>query len=636
MHKDKVAEAFSSPVLAAGWIILIFLLFMTFQASVIRVPCDGGYYLLNANFILDGNGYIYGPLDSQKSVPVYERGPIGPLFMAAGLAITPGKLIGPYIIVRSFFVISVILLVLIGAWLFSSAVGLSTGYLVLFNGFYQSRAVLIHLETIYVTWLLLAVFLVWKAFETEKKKYYLFGGIAFGLSYLTSEIPILFLPLPILTFLIIKEYRTKKNIKGVLLFYVSFLIVWLPWIIYLFLNGKYSLILGRAIAEIFGLITTQSFPYTVGGGNELHASLFELLRVLWQFYLVGVSIVAPFWIAGWVWIIICAFTCRKHVKYRLLSILMVPFSMMLVAQVWVGPRQAQALLFYLFSFLTLSILISDIAAYLARRFDAGKVRHLVKGTTTFLLVAVLILMEAFIGDYSFNKFSKKLLIYSIFARHHSVYIKEDLLYQRAQRIANILADNVSRDAGILVDNNNLMKAIAFYIEDRYRLYSPPYAIFPPGVKRRHQRGCIETSDQFRCPILLIKNRCGGPRYPDVYRMLTLEGLSKIINRENITYAVSSGKEPMFSIISKIDLFQPLSEANIDRGKVFKVVSREEMIQLPLTTNSLTTSVLKSFADKDAQGFQKMSEVFFKKYLRWTTEESFEFAKTGTLPSPCVR
>lgn len=228
-------------------LLLVLCLFLAFQTSTIDVSSDGGYYLANANYLLNGNGYTYGPLDSSTNVKVYERGPIAPLLISMGLFFTPQNLIGPYIVVRLFFVLSILLMVLIGTNLFNNKVGLGVGYLTFFWGFYQERGVLIHLETIFIALLLLSFYFIWNGFSTKKKRYFLISGCFFCLSYLTSEIPIIFLPFPFMLFFLLKEYRNRDIFNGLLLFYISFIIFWLPWFYYLFVHNQWQFILGRTI-----------------------------------------------------------------------------------------------------------------------------------------------------------------------------------------------------------------------------------------------------------------------------------------------------------------------------------------------------------------------------------------------------
>ncbi len=541
-HKEGY---FSRMGITSGWIFLVILLLATFLLKNIQVASDGGYYLLNANLISSGHGYTYGRLDSKEPVPVIERGPIAPFFITLGLKLTPGKLLGPYFVLRSSYVVSIILIALLGSFLFGPKVGIIGGIFCIFFGFYQNRSAIIHLESLFIMWILLSIFLFWKGLVSEKKWLQAFGGVALAIAYLTTEIAVLFLPLPILSWLMIRSLRTRKNLIGIAFFYVAFGVGLLPWLVYLLhFHNSIAPILGRASTQLFHLHTIETVTYTVGGGLSKQASFATLLSVLWNKYLIGVSILAPLWIVGWIWICVRLIFTESRAPYALLALLALPFPIMLVGQIVSGTRQSQGLIFHLISFLPVSLLIQDCSRGFSHFLKRNPGKQIATILLTSMLTLLIILIQIFLGSYPFRTFYQKLVLHDFLRETRIPYVNEDPRYRQAHEITRILQSMVEKGEGILVDDYFLMNAIAFYTKDQYRLYSPPFAIFPPGIKRRHQRKYLESTNEFRCPILLYKNRAGGPRYPDVFRVLTVEELKSFINREGISFIVLSGKQPV--------------------------------------------------------------------------------------------
>lgn len=171
-------------------------------------------------------------------VYVYHRPPNPTTFMMPGLPYTLafftlifGKLSG-LVAFRIFQALlqtlCLILVFLIGRKIFNSKVGIVAVFLELFYISELWVPNLILTETLFKFFVLLLVYFSIFAIEKKQLKYYILGGISWGLATLTRPTIALF-PLVILIMWLLKKYSFKDILKYTLVVALTFSIVLSPW-----------------------------------------------------------------------------------------------------------------------------------------------------------------------------------------------------------------------------------------------------------------------------------------------------------------------------------------------------------------------------------------------------------------------
>lgn len=614
---------------------LVILIAVTFQVDTITVSADGAYYLSQANFIENGQGYTYGKINSKEIVNVFERGPVAPYIISLGLKLTPDRLLGPYLVLRVFYVLFVLLTVYFVNIMFGRKVALLAGFFVVLFGFFQERSALIHLEVLYLFFLMSAIVMLAKASIKYEKYYFAAAGFFLGLAYLTTEIPLFFLPIPLLLYPCFRNSSWRAWVSGIVIFYLFFGLTILPWALYLFSNDKLMLILGRAIPVILGGEQVAIFPYSIGGGNIKYGSFIYYVKSWWDFYMVGVSAIAPLWVIAWVWVVYRAVKGEEgKERYLFMSIFLVPFCVILLGQIMSGARQAQSLLFYLFSFIVLSIFIVDIVElfFMKRVNVTGR---FVRSLTLFCLFGGLFGVQVFIGDYTFACFTRKLSVYKAVKYKKISLPQEDILYQQAKGLSTYVGNNLSLGGSIVVDENRLLNAMLFYLGDRYSLYRLPYLVYPPNITRRdqHKKNIPYTASGLEVPSMVVKNGTNSPFYPDVYRTLSPRALEQLYENVKFEFILSCGRARFTSLYDGFSNVVTVGSNPLGRVAVYKVKKDWHSSLDTIITTKNTLNSLRLYAKGDNVNFNKMVSVLFVQNLGWSSSEINKFISSGMINYP---
>lgn len=611
---------------------LIALIAVTFQMDTINVSADGAYYLSQANFIEKGQGYVYGKIESNEIIDVFERGPVAPYIISLGLKLTPDGLLGPYLILRLLYVLFVLLTVYFVSIMFGRDVAMLSAFFVVLFGFFQERTSIIHLEVVYLFFMMSATVLLAKASIENKKYYFAVAGVFFGLSYLTTEIPLFFLPIPLLMYHCFRDSSRRDWVSGIIMFYLFFGLTMLPWALYLFSNDKLVLILGRVIPLILGGEQVAIFPYSIGGGNIKYGSFIYYVQSWWKFYMVGVSAIAPLWIVAWVWVIYKSVKSGEgKERYYFMSIFLVPFGIIVLGQLMSGARQAQALLFYIFSFIALAIFIVDLVQSFFNKMTemSGRFVHFI---TLFCLLLGVFGVEVFIGDHAFASFFKKLTVYKALKHKKISLPQEDILYQQAKDLSTYVNSNLPIGGRIVVDENRLLNAMLFYVGDRYSMYRLPYQVYPQNIKRRDQQenNISYTTNVLDVPLLVVKNGTYSPLYPDVYRTLSLRSLDQLYEDIKFQFILSNGRVRNASLYNSFSNVTNVRSNSLGNATIYKVEGNWHSSLDTILTTENTLKALRRYSINDNDNFSKMVNVLFVQNLGWTDSEIKKFIGSGRI------
>jgi hypothetical protein len=300
------------------WIYLILIGFITFYTTEIKVASDMIWYMNSAlNMSLD-KGYM-----SMDGSLILDRGPLFPYLISLSyklLDITPWS---AYWVVRLFCILNPLIVYFLGSRLFGKWVGFVSSIFILSSysvGFWSYR----HVDAVWPFFVILGSYCVFIGFENRKRKYSVLSGICLGLAFLTSEISLVFISIPVLMFLCIEEYRQKDLISALIINVLITILVVSPWLYYLWQHDSLRLLLGLGGPKVASQIFNPSdFSKPVGSINVFNyvwAVILTCGKGLLKYYqggkysLANNIIIAPLFILGWIFIITQVFRNDKSAK----------------------------------------------------------------------------------------------------------------------------------------------------------------------------------------------------------------------------------------------------------------------------------------------------------------------------------
>lgn len=380
--------------------ILVILISFTFLFSKkMMVGTDSGWYLARATNILNGRGY----LDTHWQPEIYR----GPIF--AGIIAFYFKLFGPsitsaYLVIRSIFICNLMLTYLLAKKLFNRLIGFIVFIFVLTAQPLYKNATYLQIDTAMVLFILLAFYFL--AWAIDKQKWYIFvlSGITMGIAFLTKQTAGVYCALPILLFLLNPKLRGTRFIRYWIYFYISLIIVLLPWFLYLHSVGENPLYeLQKGIDIITNPAKGQAGINEVNGNSSVNIitglnNYFSLLYRYYEIDFADIFILAPIMVIAWIKL------TYDYIKTRRVQILLVLSAGLLYlpltpiqANVDFSPRHS--LIFYIFSFIALA------AAFWPSEKATLKNQEKYKFSLFLysIVITIFIVLQVFVGNNSWLK-----------------------------------------------------------------------------------------------------------------------------------------------------------------------------------------------------------------------------------------
>lgn len=386
---------------------------MTFYTYEIHIAADMGWYMNSALNLFMGKGYT-----NMDGSLILNRGPVFPLMIAASywlLGVSPWS---AFWVVRIFCILNPIIIYFLGKKFYGEWVGFSAALLILTSysmNYWSYR----HLDAVWPFFVLSATYFVCLGFERNKFLYFLMSGVSFGLAYLVKEVAILFFPLPLLMFLIIKDYRRKKFLYGVSANIAVIFLVILPWFYYLHHHSMSAPIIGKAgpfvINDLVRLFNNGCAVDHGGILDNFFGAANQYFLAFWHYYygrrnsLDANFLHAPGFLVAWIFILISAVRGNRYSKVlTLIALLFLPILCFLGMN---DCRLGQGILFFLLSYLALVAFLSWIAQKISR---SGSERTQY-GSMIFIITLVLLLIaQVFLNrknDLGYKNFIRNSLFY---------------------------------------------------------------------------------------------------------------------------------------------------------------------------------------------------------------------------------
>ncbi|NOZ71018.1 MAG: tetratricopeptide repeat protein [Chloroflexi bacterium] len=339
------------------WLLLLLLtLFLFLPTRAVNFNGDGVWYMDHALNVAHGLGWV----DVDQSTVLANR-LVFPAYMGLIYRLFGATEMTTFVALRLFFVLNTLLVYALGKRLFGKPGGFLAALLVLSSFSLNEWQTIINLDYMLAFVMLGAIALMVRAFEREGWRWFVAAGVAMALGYFTKEIAVVLLPMPLLMWALVPEYRTRKQLIRALL--ATGLGVGLVgiWVLYTRLAG----VQGGTQGVGSVLITTSQFGSNLPSGRLLA----DLLQAPWHYYqshLVPYFFYAPLFVLAWLFVIYQAIRGKNRQPYQILLAIFLPFLPQIVYLGWQGFRPGQSFAFFLLSYIALAAFFVALARVLQR------------------------------------------------------------------------------------------------------------------------------------------------------------------------------------------------------------------------------------------------------------------------------
>jgi 4-amino-4-deoxy-L-arabinose transferase-like glycosyltransferase len=269
-------RAFARPALRHGAVLLgIFALAipLLFLSQPSHLTSDESLYLAEGFNIAQGKGITY-----PSGEPVNHRPPLYPALLAGSLKASDGSLESAYWVPKVFALFSLLLVYLLGRKLFGTVAGILAALMAGCGSLLNSLATTLYLDGTETSFMLLSLLLLLYAFDHRRALLFATAGGALGLAFLVKEAAILWVPIPLLLYLFVREYQVRRNLLGIALFEAAFVALAGWWWVWVYAHTGRIYLLGEPSPEVLAGLTPLAL--TGFGIAILGAASFLALRAL--------------------------------------------------------------------------------------------------------------------------------------------------------------------------------------------------------------------------------------------------------------------------------------------------------------------------------------------------------------------
>ena len=188
-------------------------------------------------YLLDGLRLYRGdaPVETQ-------HGPLFGLFVSLIFKMFGVSIVGAAILVKTFFVLSILAFFLLCSELFGKWPAFISSLLVIISRpIYTQLSLHIYLDAQVLALEFCFLYAFVKTLKAPGRLGFALSGLFLGLAILTKENALFFLPYPFLAIWLTGQLREKKVIEGLTLLYGTFLVVMLPWLAFVQIQGSGTL-----------------------------------------------------------------------------------------------------------------------------------------------------------------------------------------------------------------------------------------------------------------------------------------------------------------------------------------------------------------------------------------------------------
>ncbi len=594
-------------------------LLLTPPSGHIQTPADGGWYMSAALNIAQGRGYV-----DVDWTPITQRGPLFPAWLALAFQLFGASVGSAFLASRVFYVLGIGLVYAAGAKLFHPQAGLWAALLVLTSTSLSRWSALIHLDHVLPALLVLYLLLLMKAYESRRFVWFTASGAILGLAYLLKEMALLFLPLPLLLWLVIPKWRTRQNIYGVLVLLATALVVILPWWAYAYtITGRWEMLGGGA-----GPRVTEGFLSTLQAQGI--RAVTSGLPTYYAEYLAPHFGLAPLLALAWG---ITAMLALRSIPERVLIATALCFLPMVLFQGLLGWRARQSVIFFLLSYLAL-------AGAAWRGWEALSVRLSRRSARARALLPLLpwVVGAALVGGQLLSeggqwvKFAAQYNVPAFLAQGGWQGVEARGWHrEEAQQLGQWLLEHVPLGTPILSDWQ-FKTAIYFFADGKYPLYSMPRLC----SRNFASNLCTHGASSAPRPKVLFLWPDTGARVRSLTQYdlvaLTEEDLFQALQRTRAQYVIVTLRTNFESLyLEQSPSFQRVAEFGQGMFKVYRVLRPLRPIDFTPHVAKRTASYLRLLQAEAPDKYRYLLDVFVRGRLGWTNRQ-IQLLLRGDLPT----
>ncbi|MDY6993502.1 MAG: glycosyltransferase family 39 protein, partial [Pseudomonadota bacterium] len=558
--------------------------------------------------------------------PIDTR-PLFPVLIAAAYKSFGISTASTFLTARIFFVGNVLLIYFVGQKFFNAWVGLVSSLLVLTSVSLNVWSTYIHLDHIMPFFMILAMLLTFIAHE--RRDYIWFGlvGATLALGYLLKEMTVLFFPLPILSFLWLKQYRRRQNLIGLGIFLIVLILMTLPWIGYVYYNSS---MLGRAAGGGgIGLISNHLNEGMVNISSPL-AIAHQILNAFLNYYrqfLQSNFILAPLFILAWVSAIVRAvWYHEKGSVFLTLALLL--FSPMILFQGLAGFRDRLSMLLFLLSFIALGrflIIIGQHGELLLQTYisDRPSSRALWRGLSVFLVAAPIFIqlkwedvpagtMEQFLNDFNTVQF--------VVHENTDWKFVQEASEHNARLAGEWFVNHASPEARILA-GDQLLTSTYFYAQGNFLFFNLPFddvdsLLNQSDVAWRGQKPLFLWLQK---PPWILPLETPQLKQFRLYTLLENRFLEELTKR-SVNYVMTDGRSNFLTLyLLDSPNFHKVAEFGHGTVNIFEVVSVAPS-RFETHSDDQIPSFLNALSEQNPDRYRKITVSFFVTGLDWTPDQ----------------
>ncbi len=356
----------------------------------------------------DSSWYLSNAMGIYKNCDVNSliiRRPIFPLMIAVSFRIFGPSVQSGFFVVRMFFILNVLICYFIGAKLYNKATGLAFSLLVFTSFVVNEWSSFLLLDNILPFFVLLFMVLVYLALEKSKYLYFVLCGITLGIALLVKGvIAVMFVPLPI-CLLMFREYRTLKNIKGIGLAYLVFILIISPWIYSITFGNAHLRILLGPLADFSRIRRIALIPsaseFSDGGSKwRIFSGQLAYLEHFIHEYISRKFVLSRLFFPGLIYSFYCAIWRKNRATTLLLCSVFLFLPIILVVGI-TNIRVGQVMILYFLLYLMSANLLINFPREVIRSrvFKLGpyRLKNVFLKISTMLIVSTCLFLQIFIG-----------------------------------------------------------------------------------------------------------------------------------------------------------------------------------------------------------------------------------------------
>jgi hypothetical protein len=497
-----------------------------------------------------------------------------------------------------------------------------------------------HIDAVWPFFAIGAVLSTYIAFENRKLFYFILAGVLIGTSYLTKQSAILLMPLPVLLFVFVKNYRQKDMLFGIMAYVVFVLLLTVPWISYVYIKtenlklavsgvGSDNLTLGLNMSDKLTYYFNGLASYYSNGKNALLNNF----------------MIAPLFIISWVYVIYRALRKERSSIILVSCVLLLSPYISIVGQH--DLRVGQLIIFLLLTYLCVAISIMSLSKEIANRINQPRPtqnRNMVVSISLFIIFCLLFL-QIFVSknrDKGAFEFFQRSVVWNHFAGKGEKKRVDGTSNSPLYNIVRWIEDIINKDEGIFFSWQTDARTIYFLTKGAYRVQQIPFIWFDiKDFRLKPLKGMMENvPENLNVPklndILFISSQLGTPNPKNRYLWVLYEScFVDSINKDNINYiVVGSIFHSLYKYLEKSPYFSCQVSFNDNNYKIYKVVSKPELTNHEIYITTRTLNWLKNLRKDAPDLFNRYKEIGFKNQIG-ISPQVVESLVTKSLPEKFV-